>query len=84
MLDWSAEQVKEITQELIDLEFLPTATNAERGVPKLEFVLQLLHTAPVGVRSYQFAEEIRWRHGEDCRQDTTPIQEEESETCFAR
>ena len=42
---WSAEQVTEITQKLIDPEFLPTATNVERGVPNLEFVLQRMYTA---------------------------------------
>ena len=39
MMLWSAEQAAEITQELINLEFLPTATNVERGVRNLEFVL---------------------------------------------
>ena len=38
MLEWSAEQVTDITQGLIDLEFLPTATNVEGGAPILEFV----------------------------------------------
>ena len=42
---WSAEQVTEITQKLIDPEFLPTATNVDRGVPNLEFVLQQVYTA---------------------------------------
>ena len=40
MLEWSAGQVTEITQELTDLEFWPTLTNVERGVRNLEFVLQ--------------------------------------------
>ena len=35
MLEWSAEQVTETLQELIDLEYLPTATNVERGAPNL-------------------------------------------------
>ena len=30
MLEWSAEQATEITMEQIELEFLPTVTNAER------------------------------------------------------
>ena len=45
MLEWAAEQLTEITTTALDLEFLPIATNVERGVPNLEFVLQLLHTA---------------------------------------
>ena len=32
MLEWAAEQTTEITTELIDREFLPTATNQERVV----------------------------------------------------
>ena len=38
MLERSAEQTTEITTELIDRDFLPTATNQERGEPNLEFV----------------------------------------------
>ena len=45
MLEWSAEQVTDITQELIGLEFFPTASNVERGAPVLEFVLQQMLTA---------------------------------------
>ena len=48
----SAEQVTEITTELIDLEFLPS-TNVERGVRNLEFELQQMHTALLDVTSYQ-------------------------------
>ena len=41
MLERSAGQVTEITQELIDLELLPiAAANVERGVSYLEFVQQ--------------------------------------------
>ena len=45
MLEWPAEQVTDVTQELIDVEFLPPSTNVERGVQNLEFVLQQMHTA---------------------------------------
>ena len=45
MLEWAAEQTTEITTELINREFLLTATNQERGVQNLEFVLQQMHTA---------------------------------------
>ena len=38
-LEWAAEQTTEITAELINREFLPTATNQERGVQNLECVL---------------------------------------------
>ena len=34
MLEWSAEQATEITTTAIDMEFLPTVTNVERGVRK--------------------------------------------------
>ena len=35
----------------IALEFLPTVTNVERGVPNLEFVLQQMHTALMALPS---------------------------------
>ena len=37
MLKWAAEQTTEITTELVNREFLPTATYQERGVQNLEF-----------------------------------------------
>ena len=37
MLEWAAEQPTEITTTAIDLEFLPTDTNEDRGVQNLEF-----------------------------------------------
>ena len=45
MLEWAAEQPTEITTTAIDLEFLPTDANEDRGVQNLEFVLQQMHTA---------------------------------------
>ena len=45
VLEWAAEQTTEITTTAIDLEFLPTDANLERGVQNLEFVLQQMHTA---------------------------------------
>ena len=53
MLEWAAEQTTEITTELIDWEFLPTATNQERGVQNLECVLQQMHTALMALTSYE-------------------------------
>ena len=47
MLEWSAE----ITQERIELEVTPTATNVEHGVPNLEFVLQQMCTALMSLTS---------------------------------
>ena len=38
MLEWAAEQATDITTTAIDLEFLPTDTNEDRGVQNLEFV----------------------------------------------
>ena len=43
MLEWAAEKTTEITTEFVDREFLPIMTNQERGVRKLEFILQM-HT----------------------------------------
>ena len=45
MLEWAAEKATEMTTTEIDLEFLPTDTNVDRGVQNLEFVLQQMHTA---------------------------------------
>ena len=51
MLEWAAEQPTEITTTAIDLEFLPTDTNEDRGVQNLEFVLQQMHTVLVALTS---------------------------------
>ena len=51
MLEWAAEQGTEITRHAIDLEFLPTNTNVERGVQNLEFVLQQMHTELMALTS---------------------------------
>ena len=40
MLEWAAEQPKEITMTAIDLEFSPAVAKRDRGVKNLEFVLQ--------------------------------------------
>ena len=53
MLEWAAEQTTEIAAELINREFLKTATNQEGGVQKLEFVLQQMHAALVALTSYE-------------------------------
>ena len=53
MLEWAADQTTEISTKLIDREFLPTATNQERGVQNLEFVLQQMHTALTPLTSYE-------------------------------
>ena len=53
MLQLAAEQTVEIATELINREFLPTATNQERGVQNLEFVLQQMHTALMALTSYE-------------------------------
>ena len=53
VLEWSVEQSTEITREAIDLEFLPTVTNMQRGVRNLEFVLQQMHTALMVVTSHE-------------------------------
>ena len=53
MLVWAAEQPKEITMTAIDLEFLPTDANKDRGVQHLEFVLQQMHTALMALTSFE-------------------------------
>ena len=53
MLEWAAEQPKEITMTAIDLEFLPTDANKDRGVQNLEFVQQQMHTALMALTSYE-------------------------------
>ena len=53
MLELAAEQPTEITTTAIDLEFLPTDTNENRGVQNLEFVLHQMHKALVALTSYE-------------------------------
>ena len=53
MLEWAAEQPTEITTTAIDLEFLPTDTNEDRGVQNQGFVLQQMHTALMALTSYE-------------------------------
>ena len=53
MLAWSAEQAAEITTKLIDLEFLPSEANVDRGLKTLEFVLQQMHRALMALTSYE-------------------------------
>ena len=50
MLAWPAEQATEITREAIDVEFLPTVTNVDRGT-NLEVVLQQMHAALMALTS---------------------------------
>ena len=90
MLEWAAEQPTEITTTAIDLEFLPTDADEERGVQNLEFVLKQMHTALMALTSCETMTlsptrgRIRWRHGGDCRSDMIRRQEEESGTFCAR
>ena len=53
MLEWAAEQTTEITTTAIDLEFLPTDANEDRGVRNLEFVLQQMHSTLIALTSYE-------------------------------
>ena len=53
MLEWAAEQTMEITTTAVDLEFLPSETNVDRGVQNLEFALQQMHTALMALTSYE-------------------------------
>ena len=72
MLEWAAEQPTEIMTTAIDLEFLPTDTNEDRGVQKpgvlccsrctqhswLSRVMRRMTLSPTRGR-------IRWMHGGD-------------------
>ena len=65
MLKWAAEQPTEITMTAIDLEFLPSETNVDRGVcvavgSWLSHVVNRTTLSPTRGT-------IRWRHGGDCR-----------------
>ena len=90
VLEWAAEQTTEITTELINREFLPTATNQERGVQNLEFVLEQMHTALMALTSYEATDIVansrktHWRHGGGCRNDMILPPEEGREIFFAR
>ena len=91
MLEWSAEQGTEIiTREAIDLEFLPTNTNVERGLQNLEFALQQMHTAKMALTSTKPTTlspsrgRILWEPGDDYRSDTIQRQEEGNETSCVR
>ena len=53
MLERAADQPTEITTTAIDLEFLLTDTNEDRGVQNLELVLQQMHTALMALTSYE-------------------------------
>ena len=53
MLELAAEQTSDITTTAVDLEFLPSVTNADREVQNLDFVLQQMHTALMCLASYE-------------------------------
>ena len=62
MLEWAAEQPTEITTTAIDLEFLATDANEDRGVQNLEFVLQQIHTAHMALTSQEANDIVaNWR-----------------------
>ena len=90
MLEWAAEQPTEITTTAIDLEFLPTDTNEDRGLQNLMLVLQQVHTALMAFTVMRRTTllptrgRIRRRHGGHCRSDMIRRQEEEIETFCAR
>ena len=80
MLEWAAKQPTEVTTTAIDLEFLPTDTNEDRGVQNLEFVLQQMHTALMALTSCEANDIVAnspknpleaWR-SDDRRKETKP------------
>ena len=90
MLEWAAEQATEVTTTAIDLEFLPTDTNEDRGVEILEFVLQQMHTALMALTSCEANDLVAnsrkipveaWRR---LQKRYDPTTEEENETFCAR
>ena len=67
--EWAAEQATEITTELIDREFLPTATNQERGAQKPGVcAIRRMTLLPTRGRTH-------WRHGGGCKSDMIRQQE---------
>ena len=83
--EWAVEQTIEITTTPVDLEFLPSETDVDRGVRNLEFVLQKVHTRVMKRMTLSPTRgRTRWRHGEDCRNDVIRRQEEGIETFLLR
>ena len=58
MLEWAAGQSTEITTTAIDLEFLPTDVNKDKGVQNLEFMLQQMHTALIALTSCEPSDNV--------------------------
>ena len=87
-LEWSAEQMTEISTEFIDREFLPIRTNQERGAQHLEFTLQQMHTVLTDITTGEAKDIVAnsrknlWRRGDDCRRGLIPQREEGRETFF--
>ena len=92
LLEWAAEQPTEITTTAIDLEFLPTDTNEDRGVKKPGFcgcnrcntatqwlsrVMRRITLSPTRGR-------IHWRYGGDLQKRYDPTAGGRSETFCAR
>ena len=62
MLEWAAEQPKEIMTTAIDLAFLPKDANEDRGVQNMDFMLQQMHTALMALTSYEVNDTVaNWR-----------------------
>ena len=51
MLELATEQTIDITTTIVDLEFLPSDTNADREVQNVDLVLQQIHTALMALAS---------------------------------
>ena len=85
MLEWAAEQGTEITRKAVDLEFLPTVTNLERGDQNLEFGCSRCTRCRWRSRAMKPTTlsptrgRIHWKLGDDHRNDTILRQEEENE-----
>ena len=90
MLGWAAEQGTEITHESVDLEFLPTGTNVERGVQNLSLCCSRCTqhgwhsrvTKPATLSPTRGR--MRWKPGDDYRSDTIQRQEAENVTSCLR
>ena len=88
MLEWSAEQVTEITRSILNSCRLRRMRSEEGATWSsccsrctqhswLSRVVRPMTLSPTRRRT-------RWRHGEDCRNDAIRPQEEENETCCER
>ena len=62
VLEWSAEEVAEITMPAFEQELGAAATNLERRVPNLDAVCQQIHTPPVDLTNHEANDTVANSH----------------------